>query len=127
MSTAGKRVGDESLKREPWRPFEQISAKVIGAALAVHKELGPGFLESIYHAARRVSLTHRSIPFVSQFPVDVHFEGDVVGRARIDLVVANQVILELKAVENSETFTLCNSNPICGPTLACFLTSTLRH
>jgi len=47
----------------------------------------------------RVSLTHRSIPFESQYPVDVYFEGDVVGRARIDLVVANQVILELKAVE----------------------------
>ena len=81
------------------RPFEQISAEIIGAALAVHKELGPGFLESIYHAAMRVSLTHRSIPFESQYPVDVYFEGDVVGRARIDLVVANQVILELKAVE----------------------------
>ena len=81
------------------RSFEQISAEIIGAALAVHKELGPGFLESIYHAAMRVSLTHRSIPFESQYPVDVYFEGDVVGRARIDLVVANQVILELKAVE----------------------------
>ena len=81
------------------RSFEQISAEIIGAALAVHKELGPGFLESIYHAAMRVSLTHRSIPFQSQYPVDVYFEGDVVGRARIDLVVANQVILELKAVE----------------------------
>jgi len=53
------------------RPFEQISAEIIGAALAVHKELGPGFLESIYHAAMRVSLAHRSIPFKSQFPVDV--------------------------------------------------------
>jgi len=82
------------------RPFEQISAEIIGAALAVHKELGPGFVESIYHAAMRVSLAHGSIPFESQFPVDVYFEGDVVGRARIDLVVANQVILELKAVES---------------------------
>lgn len=81
------------------RSFEQITAEIIGAALAVHRELGPGFLESIYHAAMRVSLAHRSIPFESQFPVDVYFEGDVVGRSRIDLVVANQVILELKAVE----------------------------
>ena len=100
QTTNAKARKDESPKRERWRPFEQISAEIIGAALAVHKELGPGFLESIYHAAMRVSLTHRSIPFASQFPVDVHFEGDVVGRARIDLVVANQVILELKAVES---------------------------
>ena len=82
------------------RPFEQISAEVIGAALAVHKELGPGFLESIYHSAMRVSLAHRSIPFESQFPVEVCYESEVVGRARIDLVVASQVVVELKAVEN---------------------------
>lgn len=94
------------------RPFEQISAKIIGAALAVHKELGPGFLESIYHAAMRVSLAHRFIPFQSQFPVDVHFEGEVVGRARIDLVVANQVILELKLSRACATFTSYNSSPI---------------
>jgi len=81
------------------RSFEQITAEIIGAPFAVHRDLGPGFLESIYHAAMRVSLAHRSIPFVSQLPVDVYFEGEVVGRARIDLVVAHQVILELKAVE----------------------------
>ena len=79
--------------------FEELSGQVIAAALAVHRELGPGFLESIYHAAMRVSLTHRSIPFESEFPVDVAFEGIPVGRARIDLVIANQIVLELKAVE----------------------------
>jgi GxxExxY protein len=70
-----------------------------GAALAVHKELGPGFLESIYHSALRVALEHRSIPFESQFPADVYFENELVGRARIDLVVAHEIIVELKAVE----------------------------
>ena len=82
------------------RSFEQASADIIGAALAVHRELGPGFLESIYEAAMRVSLTHRSIPFRSQFPVRVLFEGELVGNARIDLIVAEQFILELKAVES---------------------------
>jgi GxxExxY protein len=79
--------------------FEGLSNKVIGAALAVHRELGPGFFESVYHAAMRVSLTHRAIPFESQYPVDIGFEGVPVGRARIDLVVGGQMILELKAVE----------------------------
>lgn len=64
--------------------FEELSSKVIGAALAVHKELGPGFLESVYHSAMRVSLTYRSIPFESQLPVDITFEGVPVGGARID-------------------------------------------
>ena len=82
------------------RSFEQASADIIGSALAVHRELGPGFLESIYHAAMRVSLAHRSIPFQSQFPVSVSFEGELVGKARIDLIVADQVVVELKAVES---------------------------
>jgi GxxExxY protein len=59
--------------------FEQLSAEVIGAALAVHKDLGPGFLESIYHTAMRVALTHRAILFESQLAVDISFEGVVVG------------------------------------------------
>jgi len=48
----------------------------------------------------RVSLAHRSIPFQSQFPVSVSFEGELVGKARIDLIVADQVVVELKAVES---------------------------
>jgi GxxExxY protein len=79
--------------------FEELSSKVIGAALAVHRELGPGFLESVYHSAMRVSLTHRAIAFESQLPVDVKFEGVPVGRARIDLVIARQIVLELKSVD----------------------------
>jgi GxxExxY protein len=79
--------------------FEELSRKVIGAALAVHKALGPGLLESVYHSAMRVSLSHRSIPFQSQLPVDIVFEGVLVGSSRIDLVIAQQIILELKSVD----------------------------
>jgi GxxExxY protein len=79
--------------------FEELSRKVIGAALAVHRGLGPGFLESVYHSAMRVSLTHRAIPFESEVPADIAFEGMPVGRARIDLVIARQIIVELKAID----------------------------
>jgi GxxExxY protein len=84
--------------------FEQASTKVIGAALAVHRELGPGFLESIYHGAMRVALAHRAIPFESQLAVDINFEGVVVGRSRIDLVVAHEIVVELKAVDGLRDF-----------------------
>jgi GxxExxY protein len=80
--------------------FEELSSRVIGAALAVHRELGPGFLESVYHSAMRVSLTHRGISFDSELPVDLTFEGVPVGRARIDLVIARQIVLELKSVDH---------------------------
>jgi GxxExxY protein len=79
--------------------FEELSGNVIAAALAVHRELGPGFLESVYHGAMRVSLTHRGIPFESQLPIEIAFEDVPVGRARIDLVIAQQIVLELKAVD----------------------------
>ena len=79
--------------------FEEISRQVIGAALAVHRGLGPGFLESVYHTAMKVSLAHRLVPFMSEVLVDIRFEGVNVGQARLDLVVAKQLVLELKAVD----------------------------
>jgi GxxExxY protein len=79
--------------------FEDLSGQVIGAALAVHKELGPGFLESTYHSALRVSLVHRALPFESQLPFDIKFESVVVARARVDLIVGGEIVVELKAVD----------------------------
>jgi GxxExxY protein len=86
--------------------FEVLSGRVIEAALAVHKQLGPGFLESVYHSAMRISLTHRALPFESQLPVNIAFEGVPIGRARIDLVVQRQLILELKSVDKLHEITI---------------------
>jgi GxxExxY protein len=79
--------------------FEELSGQVIGAALAVHKWLGPGFLESTYHSAMRVSLSHRTLPFESQLPFEIRFESVVVARVRIDLIVGDEIVVELKAVD----------------------------
>ena len=79
--------------------FENLSKDIIGAALAVHRVLGPGFLETTYHQALRVSLGHRGLPFESQVGFSIRFEGVEVGRGRIDLIVMNRTIVELKAVE----------------------------
>ncbi|MBA3761147.1 MAG: GxxExxY protein [Gemmatimonadales bacterium] len=66
---------------------------------AVHRELGPGFLEGVYHAAMQVALSHRAVPFESQVPISISFEGEFVGQARIDLIVGQHIVVELKAVE----------------------------
>jgi GxxExxY protein len=68
----------------------------------VHKALGPGFLESIYQRAMEVALEHWGISFQRQKEVHVHFEGEDLGVQRLDLVVEEQVILELKAVKALE-------------------------
>ncbi len=82
--------------------FEQLSGRVIEAALAVHRELGPGFLESIYENAMKTALRHRGIGYVCQKEVTVFFETEEAGVHRLDLLVENQMVVELKAVKALE-------------------------
>ncbi|MCE9532736.1 MAG: GxxExxY protein [Planctomycetes bacterium] len=78
--------------------FEELSNKVIAAAIDVHKALGPGFVEPIYHKAMEVALCNRGIPFETQKEIHIFFEGTEVGFQRLDLIVGSQIIVELKAV-----------------------------
>jgi GxxExxY protein len=82
--------------------FEELSSRVLAAAIDVHKALGPGFLESIYQRAVEVALEHRGIPFRRQAEVCVMFENVAVGLHKLDLIVDSQIILELKAVKAFE-------------------------
>ena len=78
--------------------FEELSSRVLAAAIEVHKALGPGFVEPIYQKAMQVALEHRGIPFERQREFHVIFEGVDVGLQRLDLLVGEQIIVELKAV-----------------------------
>jgi GxxExxY protein len=82
--------------------FEPLSGRIIEAAIEVHKALGPGFLESIYEKALGVALTHRGIRWTSQREIVIVFEGEEVGLHRLDLIVDEQIIVELKAVKALE-------------------------
>jgi GxxExxY protein len=82
--------------------FEALSGQIIEAAIHVHKELGPGFLESIYESALKVALRHRGIAYESQKEVTVLFEREEVGVHRLDLLVGGQIVLELKAIKALE-------------------------
>ena len=78
--------------------FSVLSHRVIGAASAVHRQLGPGFLESIYEAALAVELRSQAICFETQKEIVGCYRGQEVGRHRLDLVVQGELIVELKAV-----------------------------
>jgi GxxExxY protein len=80
--------------------ISQLSGAVIGAAIEVHPLLGSGFLESVYEEALSVELQLRRIPFIRQPIVAVSYKGQQVGEGRLDLLVSNTLIVELKAVEN---------------------------
>jgi GxxExxY protein len=82
--------------------FEALSGRIIEAAIAVHKSLGPGFLETIYEAALKVSLGHRQIAYECQKEVRIAFEGEEVGIHRLDLLVGDEIVVELKAIKALE-------------------------
>ena len=74
--------------------------RLIGAAMAVHRELGHGFLEQGYHEALKLELSQRGIPFASQVELPVHYKGSRLRCAyRADLVAFESVAVELKALD----------------------------
>src|SRR5437870_5649947 len=78
---------------DPWTNL------VIGAAIEVHRILGPGFLESVYESALCIELQERSIPFVRQAPVAVWYKGCPVGEGVIDVLVGGELVVELKTID----------------------------
>jgi GxxExxY protein len=82
--------------------LNKLSEHIIGAATAVHRELGPGLLESVYEACLAMELRRIGLPVQMQLPIPVAFRGQIVSEdgLRLDLLVAETVILEIKSVES---------------------------
>ena len=99
------------MQREPFDPdmiagpqgvdeeTNRLSREIIGAAIEVHRTLGPGYLESMYEEALCHELTLRGIPFLRQHAFAVSYKGHPIGEGRIDLLVGEKVIVELKTVD----------------------------
>ena len=85
--------------REPGEQLGDLARVVVDAAMEVHRELGPGFIESVYEETLAVELGMRAIQFERQKPLAVSYKGHPVGEARVDLLVGGALIVELKAVE----------------------------
>ena len=85
------------------KELNRITESIIGAAMAVHRELGPGLLESAYEACLAFELVERGMTVERQKALPVKYRGVKVDCAyRIDLLAAGKVIIELKAVERLE-------------------------
>jgi len=84
--------------REPAETLDRVARQIVDAAYAVHRELGPGFLESVYEEALCVELSARGISFSRQQALTVSYRGRAVGQARMDLIVDEVVVVELKAI-----------------------------
>ena len=80
----------------------RLTSRVIGAAITVHKALGPGFIESIYEKAVCIELAHQGLSFERQVGVAVFFREVELGFHRLDLLVEGELIVELKAIRSLE-------------------------
>ena len=77
---------------------DELTERIIGAAIEVHRHLGPGLLESICEEALCRELELRGIKFSRQVEVEIEYKGKKIAGQRIDLVVENQVVVEVKSV-----------------------------
>ena len=80
--------------------FDELSKRIIGCAIEVHRNLGPGLLESTYEQCLAHELKCAEIPFKLQHPLPVHYNGVKLDCGyRVDLFVDNKIIVELKSVD----------------------------
>jgi GxxExxY protein len=87
------RRGTEDYQHDP------LTHQIIGCAMEVHRQLGPGLLEITYETALCLELTQEGIPFVRQAGVPVYYKGHLIGEHRPDLVVQDRVVVEVKSVD----------------------------
>jgi|SRR5581483_6874015 len=79
---------------------DSLTERIIGAAIEVHRVLGPGLLELVSEEALCIEMRLQDIPFQRQAEIDVNYKGHIIKGLRIDLLVAGEVIVELKSVSN---------------------------
>jgi GxxExxY protein len=77
---------------------DDLTEKIIGAAIEVHRELGPGLLETIYEAALCYEFELQGIKYKRQVPADIIYKGKAIKGQKIDMLVEGEVIVEIKSL-----------------------------
>lgn len=81
------------------KQIDELSYQIIGAAIEVHKHIGPGMLESVYQTCLEIELTERGLSFQQELEIQIEYKGHhVQGLFRCDFFIENQIVVELKAV-----------------------------
>lgn len=80
--------------------LNELTYSIIGAAIEVHRNLGPGLLESVYHTCLKEELNHRKLIFQSEFSVPIIYNNKMLSTdLRCDLFIENNIVVELKSIE----------------------------
>ena len=78
---------------------DPLTHRIIGCAMEVHRQLGPGLLEATYEEALCLELTDENVSFIRQASVPIYYKGHLIGEHRPDLVVEDRVVVEVKSVD----------------------------
>jgi len=82
--------------------LNKITEKIIGCAIEVHRNLGPGLLESVYEKALAIELNSSGLKYVRQKKLPIKYKNKSIGEFKIDILVENKIVLELKSVERHD-------------------------
>lgn len=85
--------------RDPGQAADETASAIIGAAIAVHRALGPGHLEKVYERALAVELQFNGLAVQTQVAMNLQYRGVTVGESRIDMIVNEWVVVEIKSVD----------------------------
>jgi len=106
-----------------WLTFMQdvdrLTERIIGCAIEVHRQLGPGLLEGTYEAALCIELHDAGLRYQQQLVVPVVYKGRTIGEYRLDLIIEDAVIVEIKSVERHD--------PVFEAQLLTYLRVTGKH
>ncbi len=99
MQPLSHRVAEPPEQNRPPALFDELTGKIIGCAIEVHRQLGPGLLGSVYECALAAEFDHAKLAHQRQVVVPIHYREKIIGEHKIDLIVQNRVVVELKSVE----------------------------
>ena len=94
-------------RSEPSPEIDHVAHATIGAALSVHRALGPGYAEAVYEEALTIEMRHRGMRFDHQLRVPILYLEHVVGEHVLDLVIEGLLVVELKAIEQLASTRSC--------------------
>jgi GxxExxY protein len=86
------------MEEKPIYPLSDLTGKIIGCAMEVHRTLGNGFQEVIYQRAIAIEMTEQGLSFSREHEMDIFYKGEKIGLRRVDFFVENNIMLELKAI-----------------------------
>lgn len=78
--------------------YSEITSKIIGCAMEVHKEMGNGFQEVIYQRALEIEMRNAGLNFNREFEMEIYYKGERIGNRRVDFLVEGKISVELKAI-----------------------------